>query len=237
MVTQNSQPRTTLKLFCNIFIFFLSVNVFAQSADTAKFRADTVRNRFIPTGIRFGTDLISIAKTQYVKSFSGWEVNAEVDFYRYYLAMEYGSWARTYFPENGVYTNDGNYFRVGVDVNFLTKDPEKNVFFLGLRSGHSMFSENFVVSVEDPLWGILPSKQYVNSDVKARWMELTTGLRVKMWKFIWMGYTARFKFGLKTKNAIDMLPSDVPGFGRTDKQTTWGFNYVLLFRIPLTKKQ
>ena len=218
-------------------ILLLSANAYAQKTDTdtSKHDADIVRNRFIPTGIRIGTDLISIAKTQYVKSFSGWEVNAEVDFYRYYLAMEYGSWGRTYYPVNGQYTNDGNYFRVGVDVNFLKNDPDKNVFFIGLRSGHSTFSEYFLVSVDDPIWGSQPATQYVNNDVKARWMELTTGLRVKIWKVLWMGYTARFKFGLKTRNAIDMLPSDVPGFGRTDKPTTWGFNYVLLFRIPLSK--
>ncbi len=182
-------------------------------------------------------DLISIAKSHYVKSFSGWEVNAETDFYRYYLAAEYGKWSRTYFPDNGYYTNDGNYFRVGVDVNFLKKDPERNVFFIGLRSGHASFSEYFSVDINDPLWGSALGREYVNSNMKARWLELTTGLRVRMWKFIWMGYTARFKFGLKTRGNETMLPSDVPGFGRTDKETTWGFNYNLLFRIPLQRKR
>lgn len=210
--------------------------VFAQKADTAKHVTDTVRNKFIPTGVRVGIDLISLGKTQYVKSFSGWEVNAEVDFYRYYLALEYGSWARTYFPDNGKYTNDGNYFRAGVDVNFLKKDPDKNTFFIGFRSGHATFSETFSIDINDPLWGLSQSN-YANTNVRARWFELTTGLRVKIWKVIGMGYTARFKFGLKTKNDFAMLPSDVPGYGRTDKENTWGFNYILFVRIPVQKQR
>lgn len=217
-------------------IFLLPLAGFAQQSDSAKHPVDTVRNKFIPTGIRVGADLISFAKTQYVKSFSGWEANAEIDFYRYYLAMEYGTWSRTYFPDNGAYENDGNYFRVGVDVNFLKKDPDKNVFFIGFRSAHSKFKEQFYVDVIDPLWGN-QSQPYVNDNVRARWFEMTTGLRVRIWKFVGLGYTARFKFGLKTKNDSAMISSDVPGYGRTNKENTWGFNYILYFRIPLQKKR
>jgi len=52
---------------------------------------------------------------------------------------------------------------------------------------------------------------------------------------IWMGYTARFKFGLKNKGNGEMLPHDVPGYGRTDKDAYWGFNYQIFFRIPFRK--
>jgi hypothetical protein len=53
---------------------------------------------------------------------------------------------------------------------------------------------------------------------------------------IWMGYTARFKFGLKVDNTIDIVPSDVPGYGRTFKDSYWGFNYQIFFRIPVRKQ-
>jgi hypothetical protein len=58
-----------------------------------------------------------------------------------------------------------------------------------------------------------------------------------MWKMIWMGYTARFKFGLKTNETGPMLPHDVPGYGRTDKESTWGFNYQIFVRLPVPKKK
>jgi len=90
------------------------------------------------------------------------------------------------------------------------------------------------VSRFDPIWGLLTDDFY-HANVNAWWLELTTGLRVKIWKIIWVGYTARFKFALTTDASDEMLPYDVPGFGRTDKDTTWGFNYYVMVRLPLRK--
>lgn len=201
--------------------------------DTVKVKKDP--RRFIPTGVRFGTDGLSIARNFYDDTFSGWEVDADVDFDRYFVALEYGTWSRNLDGSGNVYDNDGRYFRAGIDVNFLTKDPEKNMFFFGMRYGRSTFSEHLIVNTSDPDFGDIIGKEYHNASINGRWYELTTGLRVKMIGGFWMGYTARFKFGLKTTETGEMIPSDVPGFGRTDKPSTWGFNYMLLFRIPLGK--
>jgi hypothetical protein len=86
--------------------------------------------------------------------------------------------------------------------------------------------------VEDPLWGTL-DRDYANPGISARWFELTSGLKVKVWKFIWLGYTARFKFGLKDQDGFEMLSHDVPGYGRTNKESYWGFNYQVMLRIPI----
>jgi len=203
-----------------------------------KDKKDTVKVKpsFVPTGVRLGTDAIAIAKTSYDKTFKGWEFNGDVDFHRYYLAVDYGYWARTYLSDgdSSDYTNKGNYLRAGIDVNFLKNDPERNMFFFGVRYGVSKFTERYSVIVKDELWGNY-SATYENNNVNAHWLELTTGLRVKMWKFIWMGYTARFKFGLSTGATPDMVPHDLPGYGRTDKDSYWGFNYQIFFRIPIKK--
>jgi hypothetical protein len=121
-----------------------------------------------------------------------------------------------------------------VDVNFLKKDPDRNVFFIGARYGKSTFSENLSLTSYDPIWGTLENS-YSNQDIRARWIELTAGIRVKIWSVLWFGYTGRFKFGLKTSATPDMLPHDVPGFGGTDKDTTWGFNYYVMLRLPIRK--
>jgi len=216
--------------------------VLGQRADSSTHRADTIRHKFRPTGIRIGTDVISIAKTQYVATFRGWEMNGDVDFYRYFLSVDIGSWSRNFMQKDSThstYANSGMYYRVGIDVNFLTKDIEKNMFFIGLRYGHSAFSETYDVALVDTLWsaGATQQQHFSNDNIKAHWLELTSGLRVKIWKVIWMGYTARFKFGLSTNEKGILLPSDVPGYGRTDKNTTWGFNYQIFVRLPLPKKQ
>jgi hypothetical protein len=196
---------------------------------------DTVRNRYLPTAIRVGTDVIALIKSNIQDDFKGWEVNGDVDFFRYHLAFDYGKSAQTYRTDSADYDNDGRYWRAGVDVNFLLKDPERNIFFIGFRYGQSNFSEQMTIRSIDPVWGAL-TRDYNNPDVTSHWTELTTGIKVKIYKFIWLGYTARFKFGLKNSGDVEMLPHDVPGYGRTNKETTWGFNYQIILRIPVRKQ-
>jgi hypothetical protein len=206
---------------------------FAQKATTD---TDTTsvsnREKYLPTGVRIGTDGLSIARNFYDKSFSGWEMNADIDFYRYYFVADFGTWSREFQSDLGSYDNKGTYWRLGIDVNFLLKDPDRNMMFFGFRYGHSTFSENLAVVTVDPVWGTL-SENYHSSAVNGRWYELVTGLRMKVWKMLWMGYTARFKFGLKTNESGILIPSDVPGYGSTDKDNTWGFNYQIFIRIPV----
>lgn len=204
----------------------------AQSPASDSVRTDTVRNRFIPTGLRIGTDIISIVKDRRQENFAGWEINADTDFNRYLLAVEYGKWARNFPGDSVSYQNDGSYWRTGVDVNFLTRDPERNIFFIGVRYARSKYSESMSLIAGDSIWGF-ENRGYINNDIRARWFELTTGLKVKIWKFIWFGYTARLKFGLNKDESRQMISYDIPGYGRTDKDTYWGFNYQVMVRIPI----
>lgn len=208
---------------------FLSQAALGQESDTTDWK-DIYR----PTGIRFGTDLISLAKIPFSDQFDGWEVAADVDFYKYYLTAEVGSWQKTFVSPDQSYSNSGNYFRIGTDVNLLLKDPERNMFFLGLRYAHSKFSEQLSYSTDDPVFG--PFQQVSNnSGMKAGWGEVTLGLRVKIWKLLWMGYTARLKVAPTIGTESEFEPYDIPGYGLATKSTYWGFNYQLYWRIPLRK--
>ena len=220
-----------MKSIVNIVLLLLPLTLLAQKADSLKRKKD-----FLPTGFRIGTDVISLIRTPTDDSFDGYKINADSDFYRFYLAVEAGRWERNLSTEEELYDNSGNYGRIGVDVNFLLKDPDKNLLFFGARYGRSTYSENFTQFISDPVWND-DAVSYQNSDVTASWAELTTGLRVKMWKMFWMGYTARFKFGLSTNEPRGFVSYDVPGYGKTGKDTTWGFNYQVLFRIPIRKQQ
>lgn len=189
---------------------------------------------FWPTGIRIGTDLIALGKTYADNKFEGWEVNADLDFNRYYLTADYGHWARNVSLSNGDYTNDGTYFRIGADINFLLKDPDRNMFFLGMRYGHADFVEQVVYHVSDTIFGDADYR-LENKGLKAKWAELTVGLRVKVWKGFWMGYTARMKFFPSVKNETEITTYDIPGYGLASKRTWFGFNYQVFWRIPIRK--
>lgn len=218
-----------------ISILLLSVS----TVGWAQNNIDTLLNAkpsFLPTGIRAGADVISVVRTFTDNTFSGFEINGDIDFNRYYLAVELGRWERELSTDLEQYANRGNYFRLGVDVNFLKKDPEKNMLFFGARYGHGTFSEDISIISEDPIWGDLTSS-YANNNVRANWIELTTGLKVKVLGNFWMGYTARFKFGLNTNAPRGFIPHDVPGYGKTYNDNTWGFNYYLIYRIPVRKEK
>lgn len=187
---------------------------------------------YFPTGLRIATDAIALIKTSYDDSYSGWELNFDVDVSRYFLVVDIGGWKRDLRSDLGQYDNEGNYFRLGADFNFLHRGDARNALFMGFRYARASFSENLATTIEDPVWGS-EEISFTNSDAKARWLELTAGLKVKIWKILWLGYTARLKFGLNTSNTSQMVPYDIPGYGQNEKRSTWGFNYQLMIRIPI----
>ena len=197
--------------------------------------ADTLRNEYLPTGLRIGTDVLSIIRSYTGEKFDGWEVNADVDFYKYYLAVDYGHWERHLTLSTGNYENSGNYFRVGADVNFLAKDPDRNMIFFGLRYGQSSFSEQLTYESNDVSYGPL-QHELVNSNMTGRWGEIVTGLRVNLWRGLGMGYTVRLKFMPRTRGSDEFIVYEIPGYGLTANKNYWGFNYQLFWRIPFRKR-
>jgi Domain of unknown function (DUF6048) len=222
-----------LKYFLTSALLLLFLSTQAQDK---KEKGDSLRRIQKPTGVRIGTDLIAIGKTLFDSPLSGWEVNADVDFGRYYLALDYGLSSRNDSLDNGYYENDGRYLRVGVDINFLLKDPDKNMVFLGFRYGRSSFNEQltYVTTVDD--FGVIQS-ELSNTNATAGWGELTAGLRVKILKSIWMGYTGRMKFLPSVKGNPELETFDIPGYGKTSKSVYWGFNFQIFYRIPFRKEK
>lgn len=234
------------KYFFSILLAaFLGLTTYAQDKVSKKIKVDTVKNKFLPTGLRVGLDVISLIRGQ-DQSFKGWEINLDTDFSRYYFTVDYGHWATNQIVANsdtlisrGNYQNDGSYLRVGADVNFLLKDPDKNMFFFGFRYGMSSFSE--AVQYHNSNYYYPKFGQYkadlTNGSVNGHWFEITTGLRVKIYKAFWMGYTARLKFAPSVSGATNFASYDMPGYGIVPMTPYYGFNYQLFWRFGWKKPQ
>jgi hypothetical protein len=218
----------TLKYIFNLLLTLMLVTTAAAQS------TDTVKHMYLPTGLRVGTDMLSIVRSYAGEKFDGWEVNADIDFYKYYVAVDYGNWARHLTLPSGDYENKGTYFRVGADVNLLAKDPDRNMIFFGLRYGQSSFREQLNYESTDIYYGTL-QHELENSNMTGRWGELTTGLRVKIWKGLWMGYTARLKFRPRTQGGGQLTPYEIPGYGLAASKNYWGFNYQIFWKIPFRK--
>jgi hypothetical protein len=208
---------------------------FAAFAQGQEKKPPKPKKDFMPTGFRLGTDLIDIGKTLSSTTFTGWEINGDVDFSNYYLAVDVGSWGKNIAIDNGDYHNSGNYFRAGIDVNFLGNDPDKNMFFIGFRAGFSKFSESLNY-VNAPTYFFSPRQMTpTNPDATGHWGELTSGLRVKMWKGLWLGYTARMKFAPSVHGSPNFATYDMPGYGVMQNKIWWGFNYQVFWRFAWRK--
>jgi hypothetical protein len=224
---------STIKYFISAICIFLSFSV--THGQEKKIKKPQKIN-YKPTGIRVGTDLIDLGKTFTGKTFKGWEINGDMAFSKYYFAVDVGTWAKDLLLNNGIYNNSGNYYRVGIDINFLDNDPDKNMFFLGFRVGRSQFNESLSYQATSTSLFSPAQIQTSNGNVRGGWGEITTGLRVKIWKGFWMGYTARLKLSPTTKGSNPtMAPYDMPGYGIIQNNPWWGFNYQLFWRFAWKK--
>ena len=67
--------RILLKGFFSLCLLYTGSYGFAQSsADTVA--RDTIRNKFLPTGIRVGFDALNFAKSRLQDNYNGWEFDA-----------------------------------------------------------------------------------------------------------------------------------------------------------------
>jgi hypothetical protein len=232
--------KSTLKYSFSLGLVLCWVTALSQaeqdSVETEPVPEVKVQRDFRPTGVRFGTDLIQGIRGLSSSNFNGWEANVDVDFWRYYFAFDYGQWAQIETLENGYYENDGSYWRVGADVSFLKKDPDRNMFFLGLRYAQSSFADSIAYSYSDDNFGTI-TRQLENINLSASWVEITTGLRMKIWKYIWMGYTARIKLFPSLNGEGELESYNIPGYGRASADNWWGFNYQIFFKISVRKEK
>ena len=212
--------------FSVLFICILQLPLYGQEQDSIR--------KFIPTGIRIGVDVIPVIKTFTDNSYTGYEFAVDTDFYRYFLVAEYGASSLTKEVVNGNYENGGNYFRAGVDINFLKGDTDRNVFFLGFRYGRSSFNETLMFTTTDLIYGD-QSFEGANGKLTGSWAEITSGLKVKIWKGLYLGFTGRFKFVPSVHGEEEFTPYDIPGYGLASENTYWGFNYQIFYRIPFRK--
>jgi hypothetical protein len=199
-------------------------------------RPKVPKSFFIPTGLRIGTDLVALGVNAFGDNRQRYEFQADVDFHRIYLIGSYGVNQYQTSGEEFEYTNNGNYFRIGLEADFLKFDPDHNTLTFGLRYARANYSESLTTDILSPIYG--PYQENLNNEtVSARWFEMTTGLRVMVLKNLYMGYTFRIQLNRKIFNATDFRSYDIPGFGRAEFKNRWTFNYYLTYRIPWKEKK
>lgn len=131
------------------------------------------------------------------------------------------------------YENKGNYFRVGIDNNFVKHVQSGNVLALGLRYARASFNDELIYTLDNGFGE--QNLSLSNPDLNARWVELVFTLRGKIVSQLYTGFSLRWKFSRKINGEGILRTYDIPGFGTTSRENATSFDYYLMWRIP-TKK-
>jgi hypothetical protein len=132
------------------------------------------------------------------------------------------------------YRSSGKYFRVGLNYNLLKDTPDKNAAFLGVRYAMSFFDDWLTSKISYDSKGVIDNGAAVSEHqkgVSANWLEAVAGVKVKVWRFLYVGGTVRYKFWLGMDRADRCRPYDILGWGLNEEQR-FGFSYYLSVRIP-----
>jgi hypothetical protein len=166
--------------------------------------------------------------------------------------------------DNGFqYDIQGSYFRIGLDYNFMRRYFNNEVMFVGFRYGQSFFSHSFAYNpLPDSVWNVnfdptqrTPIMEMEQSGLTANWGEITSGLKVNLWKNIFLGYTVRIMFlgsvsggkevlkrsfvptsYIQHTSTATLTANNIPGFGNTEETVKLGFSFYAYYRIPFRKR-
>ena len=210
---------------------------------------DTVTRREIdyrPSALRIGVSINDLIRTVATTQDTRYSFQADLAFDRFMLVGEYGvaEASQQNNPTFDVaafsYDSQGSFFRVGVDVNLLKDrqtgryDAADDIILFGLRFARARIDDQLQFQSVNSLWGTTTITQQ-NEGLAATWVEMTAGVKVEVFKNIFLGYNLRFKFARSFSDDPTLIPYFIPGFGRSDREERFGFDYSIFYRIPLRR--
>ena len=200
------------------------------------YELDSTLNEWKPTGLRVGVDVSGPIYTLFEPTTNWYELAADMDFHKFFAVVEVGRGNYNSNVDTSSYSSRGAYYRVGVDANFIARDPNLNVFFFGLRYAGASFNEKLSGDLPSSGWG----SQMLNLEKNkssANWVEMNIGMRVRVWKSIFAGYNARLKMLKHNEFSEGKFQSYyIPGYGRAERTVNWGFDYYIYYRFSWKKK-
>lgn len=184
-------------------------------------------------GVAVQVDLAGPVMKALGTKFDQLECGARVNFRDKYFPLAelgIGECERTGEQNANRFKTRAPYFRVGMDYNF-NKKHNGNRFFAGLRYGFSRYNYDFTnAEFRDPVYGGSTGLDLSGQKTNMHWMEVSVGCETKLWSFIRLGWTLRFKARLSEKDTSYGSPYYAPGFGKNGA-TTWGGTCNLIFDI------
>lgn len=213
-------------------LILIACKVSGQAIESDSVSVGTI---WTPTSLRISYDLIGPLQNAISRSRGGWEVTAEVDVNKFYLIGEYGNAHFSYGDTTYHYRSEGNYWRIGFDYNMIPRDEFESELFFGFRYAQSNFDEILYGYQRVPQYGygLILGR---NEGLTATWIEFTAGMKARVWKQLYMGYTLRLKISPGVSGEERIEPYRIPGYGVYSLNNFWGINYYVAWRFKFKEK-
>ena len=218
----------------------LSVILLLFIGSAASAQLDTLQGarKWKPSFVRFGYDMARPVSSILSSNDFGQEISAEIDFHSLFLVAE-GGFADLNKPDLG-YEANGWYYRVGIDANLIPYDKMRNAIIFSLRYAGSNFQHSLQTSFDDE-FGVR-AIDVAEKNITSRWFEAGLGMKVRIRQNLYAGYSFRLRFANSIDGSENLLPADIPGFGRPfnegrdERGFGIGFHYGIFWKIPFWDK-
>ncbi|MFK7952628.1 MAG: DUF6048 family protein, partial [Ekhidna sp.] len=127
-----------MKYTFSILIFLVVLSVFGQQDQD---QTVEVKPDFRPHELKVGVNMVRLGRNAFDSDLSTGEIQAELGMHSYFFILDLGSEKNTRGTDYQ-YISDGQYFRLGVDHNFVKDKYSGNVLSLGLRYARAYFDES-----------------------------------------------------------------------------------------------
>ncbi len=132
------------------------------------------------------------------------------------------------------FQSNGAFAKLGLDIPALkAKEPGmmQNFFLAGFRLGMSHFNYSFNnLSFNDDYWGGSDTFDTGSLSATKFWLELNAGIRVDVFRNIYMGWTIRNKHIINKNKPGAVAPWYIPGYGQ-EEGSSWGLAYTVGYRF------
>lgn len=129
------------------------------------------------------------------------------------------------------YQTSAPYGRVGIDFNVMKNKHDDYRFYVGGRYAFSSFKYDISSpGMTDPIWGDHIEYNYPGNKGSYHWLEFVGGIDAKIWKFVRLGWSVRYKRRLFHSEADIGNPWYVPGFGKQGG-TRLGATFNVIFEL------
>lgn len=234
---RNRILRFTINLFCLCMAMGMHAQTRTTTTPVVKIQTDTIgKGKSAPlfNGISVGVNIADPIMRAFGQKYGGYEGIVEVNLLnRFFPELSFGvGSAKTTTDRDFHYEGKAAFYgRIGMNYNFRYKSNVPNYLLVALRYGFSSYRADITnLHYDGGYWEESGPYNLYDQKFTSHWLEIGGGIRVQVFKNLYMGWMVYFKPLLKEGNTKVAAPWYIPGYGANGNG--FGFSYNIYYKLP-----